>query len=652
MSQQRQHGLGLWGVLTLAMLGASLVSPVHAADSAVIQIVTADDAVESIKSAIDELAYYLPKLTNSKVERVSATQWKPSALPTIVLGQAPKGSAIGSEKRDAYRLLSRGQTLFIFGDDDAGPTDTAVPKGTLFGVYDHLRTEYGVRWIFPGPQGEVVPTKAQPVKVAGIDRKSEPSFVHRVISTGSWLDAPSALRESLGRKEEDDRRLLRWHRQWMLRNRLHTRRFVDGSHAFTDWWDKHHAEHPDWFAQQRNGQRVLASKPASVKLCTSNPEVVKMAVKSGLERVGDNRWMLSISGSPNDSGITGFCMCPDCRRLDPPNAPRLQLQDANGAFPHVSLSDRHVAFWNRMAVELEKARPDMQVAGYAYFATSLPPVREKLHPKVLIGFVQHPACYWHKGTHLDEERKFAGWAKAGAKSLWRPNTLQIGHGAPTNYVSLLATDLAFVNKHGCEYVAYDALVPHWGTMGHTYYMVAQLLWDADLKPAVLWEDYLQTAFGPAAEPMRAYFAELQTMTADLYRSEKLEPNSWRQSGELIAAQNLSGARWLKLKRHLAAARKQAGDYAPAQRSLDLIDTAFEYWELQFTVSQLMYAGPVPLNFKQGPLAESIAARDEWLRSHPKQLSVSTTDAAVAAALMQKFAPNYRAAAATKPVVDE
>ena len=305
-----------------------------------------------------------------------------------------------------------------------------------------------------------------------------------------------------------------------------------------------------------------------------------------------------------------------------------------------------------MAVELEKTRPDLQVAGYAYFATSLPPVREKLHPKVVIGFVQHAACYWHKGTHHDEQRKFAGWAEAGAKSLWRPNTLQIGHGAPTNYVSLLAKDLAFVNEHGGEYVSYDALVPHWGTMGHTYYILAQLLWDSDLKPAVAFDDYLQKAFGPAAEPMRAYFTELQTMTADIYRSEKLDPNAWRQSGEFIAAQSLSGARWLKLKKHLADARKLGGDYAPAQRSLDLIDTAFEFWELQFAVSQLMYSGPTPLNFKQGPLAEAIVARDEWLRKHPKQLAVSTTDIAVTAVTMQKFAPNYRAAAATKSVVDE
>ena len=652
MPQQSRNGLGFWCSLALAIVGAWLVEPAPAADSPVIQIVTADDSVESIKTAVEELSLYLPKLTNSKIERVSTAVWKPSAVPAIVLGLAPKGTEIGSEKRDAYRLMSRGQTLFIFGDDDAGPTDTAVPKGTLFGVYDHLRTEYGVRWIFPGPQGEVVPTKVQKVKVAGIDRQSAPSFVQRVISTGTWLDAPQALRQSLERTDDEDRRLLRSHRQWMLRNRLHTRRFVDSSHAFTDWWDKHRVEHPEWFAQQRNGQRVLASKPTSVKLCTSNPEVVKMAVKSGLERVGENRWMMSISGSPNDSGITGFCMCPDCRRLDPPAAPKLQLQDTNGAFKYASLSDRHVAFWNSMAVELEKTRPDLQVAGYAYFSTSLPPVREKLHPKVLIGFVQHAACYWHKGTHRDEQRKFAGWADTGAKSLWRPNTLQIGHGAPTNFVSMLAKDLAFVSQNGCESVSYDALVPHWGTMGHTYYMLAQLLWDADQKPALLWEDYLQTAFGPAAEPMRAYFGELQLMTADIYRSEKLDANAWRQSGEQLAASNLSGARWLKLKQHLADARKLSGAYAPARNSLDLIDTAFEYWQLQFAVSQAMYAGPTPLNFKQGPLAESIAARDQWLRTHPKQLAVSTTDAAVTAGLMQKFAPGYRAASATKAVVDE
>ncbi len=54
-------------------------------------------------------------------------------------------------------------------------------------------------------------------------------------------------------------------------------------HAFTDWWKKYGAEHPEWF-QLVNGQRGPTKPGGSYSMCVSNPEFQHKIVELWKER--------------------------------------------------------------------------------------------------------------------------------------------------------------------------------------------------------------------------------------------------------------------------------------------------------------------------------------------------------------------------------
>lgn len=629
---------------------AALRGDVFAANQTVF-VVLPTEPIESVKQAADELEAYVSKATGWQVSRLSLGDWKDSQRPAILLGLPPKNSA-KLEGRDAYALQAADDVLRIWGDDAPGSVDSVAPKGTLYGVYDYLKNDCGVRFLFPGPQGEVIPVKPVPLKIRGINRASAPAFEQRLLATGSWLETDEALVKSLNRDPEHDQRLLRWHRVWMLRNRLHTKRVVDANHAFTQWWERYGAEHPTWFAQHRNGKRDLITKPHLVKLCTSNPEVVSATAERGLEKVAANPWMRTISASPNDSALTGMCMCPNCRKLDAADALPFTLRDRQGSYSYPSLTDRHVVFWNQVALELSKKRPDLMVAGYAYGSHHTPPIKAKPLPNVMIGFVQHAGAYWDFDAFKEERDYFNGWAKTRATMLWRPNILQMGHGIPSNYLVRLGHDLQYVNQRGAMYAAYDILIPNWGTMGHTYYVLAELLWDVDKPLNDILKEYLAAAYGPGQDKMREYYQELGSITDELFNSRKVDVAGWKAGGEVAAVQIYSGKRWARLKQLLKEARQQVGAYPMGLKMLDMHEQGMEFFDLQLAVNQQLYFGPKPSNFERGPLAESIAKRDAWLKKNPKSLAISTTDMAATAVLMQKVADRYQPAPRGKLEVDE
>lgn len=646
-------GCFVWRMLVgAALMCSGLVVTAVAADR-VVHVVLPDQPVDSVTQAGDELENYLAKATGYRVVRVSSSAWKVSQKPAIVLGVSPANVASKPFARDGYTLQAvADDVLHMWGSDAAGAVDSAAPKGTLYGVYDYLKQDCGVRWLFPGPLGEVVPNPPVPLKIRGVNRSSAPSFDQRLMTTGGWLEVPDDLKAKLNRTEKFDQQLLRQHRVWMMRNRLSTKRLVDANHAFVDWWEKYHDEHPDWFAMHRNGKRDLITKTHMVKLCTTNPEVIRETVAQGLTRLGNNPWMKSISASPNDSSLTGFCMCPNCRKLDAPDAIPFTLRDKQGNYQYPAMTDRHVIFWNQVAIELSKQRRDLLVGGYAYGSAHTPPVKVKPLPNVLIGYVQHAAVYWDIDAHQEERECFNKWTRHGGTFLWRPNSLQIGHGIPTNFIWRLSNDIENAQKRGARYVSYDSLGANWGSLGHIYYFLAERLWDVDKPVPEIWKEYLQAAYGPAREPMRAYFAELEAIGEGIFHSRQLDAVAWRQGGEIAAVQAYSETRWARLKQLLTDARAKSANYAMGLRMLDMHDEAMEFFELQLAVNRKLYDRSRPIDFSKGSLAEAIAARDAWLASHPRSLAVSTAEVGHLANQMQRVAASYVPSPRGKLEVDE
>ncbi len=182
----------------------------------------------------------------------------------ISLGATRGAAAAGFELtearlgRDGYAAAADPTGLLIAGRS---------PLGTLYGVYDLVEREFGVRWFVPGDLGEVVPRK-ETVAVGTFRREFKPSFTYRWVGDGDWA----------------------------LKQRMNVMVAVDGKPVGVNWkWhfhtfailippEKYFDEHPEWFPLV-NGKRQKSDQPHShsTQLCTSNPEVVDKLTEGLLE---------------------------------------------------------------------------------------------------------------------------------------------------------------------------------------------------------------------------------------------------------------------------------------------------------------------------------------------------------------------------------
>ena len=75
-------------------------------------------------------------------------------------------------------------SLYIAGRDGGGdPLDRDTSAGTLFGVYEWLQRDLGVRWLWPGELGTFVP-RTESVAAREVDDTVAPALVQRHVRHG------------------------------------------------------------------------------------------------------------------------------------------------------------------------------------------------------------------------------------------------------------------------------------------------------------------------------------------------------------------------------------------------------------------------------------------------------------------------------------
>src|SRR5688500_16371058 len=89
-----------------------------------------------------ELQAYLKKITGEEVPIFQNAGDKKTAVRIAVAGQPSAAGWDGAvPPPDGFTIETQGSTLWIVGGD---------ARGALYGVYDLLEKELGVRWFMPG----------------------------------------------------------------------------------------------------------------------------------------------------------------------------------------------------------------------------------------------------------------------------------------------------------------------------------------------------------------------------------------------------------------------------------------------------------------------------------------------------------------------
>ena len=485
-------------------------------------------------------------------------------------------------------VLTHGSDLHLVGGDLA-PGERPC-HGTLYAVYDFLEREVGVRWLFPGEHGEVVPQHRR-LLLSDLNRRYQPPVAKRKVRNVA-VSREETFRPLL---EKWGIPLADWKTAhgpattgpWFVRQRLGARIELDGGHAYDGWYETHGKTHPEWFALQPDSTRD--QKLPRERLCKSNPALWDEIARVLVAEFKANPKKLTASLAPNDGGANKFCLCDACRSLDPPEAPKLsndsQLVDpATGRpFPeYPSLSDRVFTFFNEVAKRVRTEMPDRDLVCYAYSVYRSVPVRVKsLEPNLIVGYV---------GLKRDE---IEAWARIAPRLYIRPNDLgpAIDLGLPRNHAAWFAESVRHCVDHRAVGFDFDNCHGNWSAHGLDYYVLCKALWDPDIDVEATIDDYCRAAYGPAAAVMREYH-DLLAKVSEAVRSDPQLVARSPHASKLRLHYNTDVL--ATLERLLAKAKAIQGDDPGIGARIAMADGAVEHARLVTSLLEVAHEKETPV----------------------------------------------------------
>lgn len=448
--------------------------------------------------------------------------------------------------RDGFALLSNAHRLIIAGRGDLG---------TLFGVYELLERHLGVRWFMPEDVGEVVP-QSRTVRVGTLREVVKPAFDTRWVGAGEW-SLKQRMNCHVSVEGEDVSVNWLWH--------FHTFRILIPPEEYYD-------EHPEWFPLV-DGKRKKADRENShsTQLCTSNPEVVRKLAEGMIAELDADPSIEIITLSPNDGG--GFCECENCVALDEPE---------RDWFARYS---RRLALLNAEVARLVgEKHPDVLVKVGAYAMYARPPLDEGWRPpdNTLVQLCHIYFCHNHpvatgecrEGETYEVDDNFQPnqefrrvleqWTGL-TDHLYIYEYYALGGferaKLPWPMIHTMRHDIPFYRDMGVRGFYTQLSANSWYRLGLNFYVAAKLAWNPDLDVDALLDDYFEKFYGPAAEPMRAYFMTLEKAYTDYNGCISYG----LKRAEAIASDIFTPAVMQELEQHVNAARQAADTDVIKQR---------------------------------------------------------------------------------------
>lgn len=483
---------------TLAIvLGATAAQPVTLVEngSPRCSIVVPDDATPTIHHASAELAAYLKRISGADVPIVG--EECSGSLTRIDVGQTnrartalPKGF-LDDEERVLLRADSGG--IVICGSSD---------RATLLAVYRFLET-LGCRWLAPEPENEIVPQESTLV-VHDLNVDTKPAFQWRLFIGGRLADSQS----------------------WGVKlgfNGLYTPEtaaengacyyYPAGIDSVHTWYkiipnERYFEKHPEWYPFL-GGQR----SPGDVhgrQLCVTAPGLADEFADRVIRMFDKDPACKLTSISPNDG--RGWCECEACTELDKKLCGGRTTRQGLGA-ERPFRGDRVFWFANEVARRVAVKHPDKKLLVLAYINYAEPPDTIRPLPNV-IPFLCHyaPADYARAindpasepNSQFNELLK--NWVKITpnvliysyvSKSMWWQ--------LPRPVLKNFAADIKYYHGLGIDRYFCQSGLSDWALDGPLYYTIGKLLWDPAADPDLISREWIDGMFGPAAEPMSAFY---------------------------------------------------------------------------------------------------------------------------------------------------
>jgi hypothetical protein len=521
-------------------------------------IVAPADAPSPVRFAAEELKRFLDRVTGAEFAIVWAV---PKATPAIVLGEdlaKQAGVSIDGLTRDGYVLKTIGQRLYVAGKDDRGGRskilfsvfDGPLPdnasgtdrvrawgdlawdfeRGTLHGAYDLLE-RLGVRWFFPGDAGMVVP-KTGDIALPALDVREEPHFLLRM---NQRIIFPSPRYLKMGVFKLDEYNELGWHgrnqRLWMVRMRSSSRHMAFNHRPHRQQWSRRFAaEHPDYFALQRDGKRMTGGRKQRHYLNYTSPGVFEETLNDieayfsgqpaearGLR--SHEKFELNRGWDPASCYGDSFSLLPnDGLRVDySPESQRFLHEDM--PFPHRH-SDYVWQFIERVARAVKPRFPDKVLTCLAYQTYwEIPQSVTSLPDNVVVGIAALSGC--SRMSMSANPKRYAEfldlierWSRMSKQPMlfWHYSLFRHNQGSLKGVPMVLPRHASTVFRDLAKHGRYMFMQNDFDNIMFDHvnrYVYSRLMWDPRADVDALLADYHRSFYGPAAEPMAVFFDDVE-----------------------------------------------------------------------------------------------------------------------------------------------
>jgi hypothetical protein len=271
-----------------------------------------------------------------------------------------------------------------------------------------------------------------------------------------------------------------------------------------------------------------------------------------------------------------MCLCDRCLALD--------KQYGQTKEDGTAVADRLIHFSNEIKSRLKPEHQDKFLGILIYGYQMDPPISAKPHDRYA-GIICNMAwVYDHTRPFNDptspQNREFNAYVEAWGKTIPQMGFYDYyGHWqifGPFAMVHKIREDMAAFHDAGGTFIQHEAQ-PNFGMHGMNHLVAARLAWDTEADIDALLEEYYTGFYGPAAEPMRAFWGEAEKGYALL----RPGPNTHQRFAVLPDI-------WDRLEGYLKAAEAATAGADVPQRFKDrlaLRRDAFEYGRWRWAFEQ-------------------------------------------------------------------
>lgn len=496
----------------------------------------------AVRGAASEYALVLPE-SPSPSETYAAEEFRDWTerltgvrLPIVRGGPAKRGIRLNPSRPDA----ALGEDGFELSERDGDLVVSGGSRGILYGVYEILERFGGVVWLAPGKTH--VP-EADALRIpAGLKDRQVPSYADRLLSGvplwGTRENQDFAARMRLNRATA------KAHYGWCCPT---TDRVLGLCHTFLKLVppEKYRKDHPEYYS-------LVGGKRAEhrLQLCLTNPDVVRIAADTVMERIAANRAdpdpyrKFTKYYGVSQEDWENCCECPSCKAVI----------EREG-----SPSGLTVEFVNGVADLVASRYPDVWLTTLAYGWSRNPPktVRPRRNVMICLCSIEcdftKPIAESRCRENVDFRDRIRRWHDlTDDLYVWDYMANWRATPSPMPNLRALADNIRFFHENGATHIYEEGIDGPWSSMTDLKsHVAAKRMWNVKEPVAPLIRRFCRAYYGKAA-PQAIEFLKL-TETFPIDETESCWP-----CVKTVADLPFDDDYWTKADRLARAAEDAAG----------------------------------------------------------------------------------------------